>query len=556
MKKYILVLEKSFDVFEFVDSIKKYKYDKTKSLTTNSSILLNGDKVIIGIKDSDIRAKYIINVDDIIGNDVIISKVLEISSNLILDTIYPTDVYTEITEEQYNDFLKCMLNSILSLDDDEEKIKKEFQDWLVTKDNPEYSGTEKYAKYGYCLARLIKKGEELGHLSINSLTQLSLENIDQIISKYPEMTDLVAWDKDKNQKQAGIAALKKFKLFLEWKKNGKKVFNFICGNKDGDNKVVYGTPGCGKSYFVEHFLLKKYRHDDQGLCIDSIRTTFFQDYTNTDFVGQIMPVVDGDKVDYKFIPGPFTLALDKAIKNPDLPIALVIEELNRGNAASIFGDLFQLLDRKEGTSVYNITNVNIQKYLEEKNPSFKFEYIKIPSNLSIFATMNTSDQNVFTLDTAFKRRWKFEKIKNSFEDLILSDGTIIEHPYKKYNIPGIDLEWQEFCNSINDFILSSDQFVNSEDKQLGVYFVDKEGLREKKMDVSSPEKRKEFAYKVFEYLWDDVAKYDRKQWFGDVKSLDELIDNYVKASQYEKDADSASKDGRTVFSKDVFKKAE
>lgn len=315
------------------------------------------------------------------------------------------------------------------------------------------------------------------------------------------------------------------------------IFDYSCSNKDGTNLIVYGTPGCGKSYYVEHTLLKDYRHNEEGLCIDAIRTTFYQDYTNTDFVGQIMPVVNGDKVTYEFNPGPFALALNKAIQNPDLPVALVIEELNRGNAASIFGDIFQLLDRENGISVYNITNVNIQKYLQEQNSDYSFEYIKLPSNLSIFATMNTSDQNVFTLDTAFKRRWKFEKLKNTFD----------KHSYATKLIPGMDLDWKEFCTVINNFIIESkDEITNSEDKQLGVYFIDEKGLRTE--NVTSDEvQRKEFAYKIFEYLWDDVVKYDRTVLFKDAKTLDDLIDNYVKSG-------SNDIDGKNVFVENIFKK--
>lgn len=315
------------------------------------------------------------------------------------------------------------------------------------------------------------------------------------------------------------------------------IFDYKCSNKDGTNLIVYGTPGCGKSYYVEHTLLKDYRHNEDGLCIDAIRTTFYQDYTNTDFVGQIMPIVNGDKVTYEFNPGPFTLALNKAIQNPDLPVALVIEELNRGNGASIFGDIFQLLDRENGTSVYNITNINIQKYLQEQNPDYSFEYVKLPSNLSIFATMNTSDQNVFTLDTAFKRRWKFEKLKNTFE----------KHSYATKLVPGMDLDWKEFCTAINNFIIESkDEITNSEDKQLGVYFIDENGLRTENV-TSNEVQRKEFAYKIFEYLWDDVVKYDRTALFKDAKTLDNLIDNYVKSG-------SNDIDGKNVFVENIFKK--
>lgn len=282
---------------------------------------------------------------------------------------------------------------------------------------------------------------------------------------------------------------------------------------DGQNLIVYGTPGCGKSYYVEHTLLDGYPKDNY------IRTTFYQDYTNTDFVGQILPVVEGDKVTYKFNPGPFTLALEQAIRKPNERIALVIEELNRGSAASIFGDIFQLLDRKEGVSEYGITNVNIINYLKEKFEGvYTFKEIRLPGNLSIYATMNTSDQNVFTLDTAFKRRWKFKKLINEFAK---------DHKFKDKYIPGADITWEELVNDINEYILECSSGLNSEDKQLGVYFVDENGMRKEKVDASDPEAVNAFAYKVLEYLWSDIAKFDRNKWFADgIKSLDELVKEY------------------------------
>lgn len=282
---------------------------------------------------------------------------------------------------------------------------------------------------------------------------------------------------------------------------------------DGQNLIVYGTPGCGKSYYVEHTLLDGYPKDNY------IRTTFYQDYTNTDFVGQILPVVEGDNVTYKFNPGPFTLALEQAIRKPNERIALVIEELNRGSAASIFGDIFQLLDRKEGVSEYGITNVNIINYLKEKFEGvYTFKEIRLPGNLSIYATMNTSDQNVFTLDTAFKRRWKFKKLINEFA---------VDHQFKNKYIPGADITWEELVNDINEYILECSSGLNSEDKQLGVYFVDENGMRKEKVDASDSEAVNAFAYKVLEYLWSDVAKFDRSKWFVDgIKSLDELVKEY------------------------------
>lgn len=289
--------------------------------------------------------------------------------------------------------------------------------------------------------------------------------------------------------------------------------------KDGKNLIVYGTPGCGKSYYVEHVLLDGYPKENY------IRTTFFADYTNTDFVGQILPIVDGDKVTYQFNPGPFTLALAQAIRKPNEKIALVIEELNRGSAPSIFGDIFQLLDRKNGISEYPITNINIIDYLnKEFDGQFLFKDIKLPGNLFIYATMNTSDQNVFTLDTAFKRRWEFEKLINEFKD---------DHEFKGMYIPSLislNVTWEELVNAINEYMLELTDNLNNEDKQIGVYFVDKTGMRKEEASLSSEEDTKKFAYKVLEYLWDDVSKFARDKWFKeDIKSLDQLVEEYLKS---------------------------
>lgn len=108
----------------------------------------------------------------------------------------------------------------------------------------------------------------------------------------------------------------------------------------GYNKIYYGIPGCGKSYYIENTVLKDIDKDN-----DVFRTTFYLDYSNSDFIGQIYPVVKDGNVTYEPKPGPFTKALERALRNPGRMIYLVIEEINRGNAAAIFGDTFQLLDR-------------------------------------------------------------------------------------------------------------------------------------------------------------------------------------------------------------------
>ena len=135
--------------------------------------------------------------------------------------------------------------------------------------------------------------------------------------------------------------------------------------------------------------------------------------------------------------------------------------------------------------------------------------------------MNTSDQNVFTLDTAFNRRWNFEKIKNIFT---------ADHKYRQFYIPGMpDVTWEQFVTDINEFIVNSESGITSEDKQLGVFFIDKGTLCEKKEECTDKQKIEKFAYKIFEYLWDDVAKFGHGDWFAsDIKTLDDLIEEYQK----------------------------
>ena len=319
---------------------------------------------------------------------------------------------------------------------------------------------------------------------------------------------------------------------------------YSCINEDFDysttkgaaiNKIFYGTPGCGKSYHIQHNILEKENYAADNV----IRTTFYQDYSNTDFVGQILPKIEKDEktgketVKYIFNPGPFTLALIRAISNPTEKVALVVEEINRGNAPAIFGDIFQLLDRDaDGISEYGIVNVSVLDYLNDyvfevngEKKNYIFKEIKIPGNMDIFATMNTSDQNVYTLDTAFVRRWDKEKIKNSFAGCKFA-GT---------NVPGMNYTWQEFVIAINNHIAKhlEDLQVN-EDKQIGVFFV-KESLL-----GSTPEK---FAYKVFDYIWSDVAKLDHGIFFNHFDTLEALITAYEK-------------DGVGVFKTGIFDKKE
>lgn len=295
-------------------------------------------------------------------------------------------------------------------------------------------------------------------------------------------------------------------------------------NTDGENVLLYGVPGAGKSWTIDH----EYCDDDDLM----ERLVFHPDYMYSDFVGQILPVVRDDKVRYEFVPGPFVKILKKAYWNPTKSYYLIIEEINRGNAPAIFGEVFQLLDRKSkdsdgfrrGTSEYGITNANIAREVYGNEDA----KVRIPGNLSIIGTMNTSDQNVFTLDTAFQRRWIMRMIPNSFED----------HDFADTHILDTDVSWQQFCEAINDEILRRNNITSSEDKRLGAYFVAAEDLvlHDIPDGVSGIEKKRiehrnaRFAEKVIKYLWDDAFKFSHAETFDTRKynSLELVIEGFMK----------------------------
>ncbi len=329
----------------------------------------------------------------------------------------------------------------------------------------------------------------------------------------------------------------------------------------GTNVLLYGVPGSGKSWTIEHEYCK------EGTKVE--RLVFHPDYTYSDFIGQILPVVASDgQVSYEFTAGPFTNILKDAYHDPQTEYILVIEEINRGNAPAIFGEVFQLLDRKSevqdtnddgypvGTSEYGITNSNIAKIVYG-DPKHK---VRIPSNLSIIGTMNTSDQNVFTLDTAFQRRWEMRLIENNFEN--------VDQKLANAQILDTGITWEVFCTQINNVIVSNNvRMSSSEDKRLGAYFVklrdlmmdqkmgnlsDKEydDLRRKEsMKVISDEDKirlseireamkqnRKFPEKVIKYLWDDAFKFNRELIFetNEYRSLESVIRAFMYAQGLER----------------------
>lgn len=306
-------------------------------------------------------------------------------------------------------------------------------------------------------------------------------------------------------------------------------------------KIIFGSPGTGKSYHIKNEIAKELDVDVKSE--NYITTVFHPEYTYGDFMGKLMPYSVGGKVEYNFYAGHFIKALGQAIKNwylhlkdekgpEEANVILVIDEINRGNSAAIFGTAFQLLDRnKEGWSEYpiNLSRLETNAFMEEMGVEFKalakggLEYkffdksnyvkdldtvqkyldnfnlkefgidivnckVAIPPNLHIVATMNTSDNSIYFMDNAFKRRWDWEFRNVSDDATEILDSRSIKMDNNQAYL------WRHFVDKLNVFIRSQHMYIRKiEDKQIGYFFINKDEIGED--DIKN---------KLMFFLWDSV----------------------------------------------------
>lgn len=297
--------------------------------------------------------------------------------------------------------------------------------------------------------------------------------------------------------------------------NMELVFNTDIKTKYERNRIVFGAPGTGKSYGLKDDC-EKLMEDTTGTYE---RVTFHPDYTYSQFVGTYKPVMDeyGNSIRYDFVPGPFMRVYVEALKSgrtdTPQPHLLLIEEINRAKVAAVFGDVFQLLDRDDdGVSEYEIqASEDIRRYLAKElgGNADNYKKIRIPNNMFIWATMNSADQGVFPMDTAFKRRWNFEYLGiNENEEKIKGIGKIM--------LPGCDepIEWNTLRKAINDKMSSSDFKIN-EDKLMGPFFLSKKVIAsdENGMIIDTDRFIDAFKSKVIMYLYEDAVKQGKHRFF-------------------------------------------
>lgn len=311
-------------------------------------------------------------------------------------------------------------------------------------------------------------------------------------------------------------------------------------------KIVYGAPGTGKSYSLNEEVESIFGSNKE-------RVTFYDGYTYGQFVGMYKPTMTekGD-ISYEYVPGPFMKQLVKALINPKEKFCLVIEEINRAKADKVFGNIFQLLDRDStGKSKYEISvseeqRQYLKKVLGKKsektncfsdcsleaaevkilyNKDSNIDTLYIPNNLYIWATMNSADDGVQPLDTAFKRRWKFNYISlNANEDKFGNGETFIIGKYKEKIIL-----WNKFRTVLNDILK-----VNiTEDRLIAPFFISPSDFLDMESNIKIIDKNI-FTEKVLMYIFDDLLRHYpklREKIFNN--SMRTFSDIYEKVSKNE-----------------------
>lgn len=417
------------------------------------------------------------------GKTFIIDKEAENHFGAIVD-ISPKDVWQKISEEiQKTDKTAASLFAIGFKYSP--TLKKENPKSLVQKFKITYDG-----------AYAINQGIRVVDF-FNKLPEYDAEKIDDIIKN-----QLEALKNEHFLMQAGSAAI------------GLKYSEYFYGKSTGDiiNDLNLSKTSSQASWIWNGAQSANYFEDDteEKVTHRYERVTFHPNYSYAQFVGTYKPIQDRNDntvIRYEYIPGPFMRVYVQAMKAKQAGIddnfLLIIEEINRANVAAVFGDVFQLLDRKNGVSEYPVAaSEDIKKYLKD-NGIDDCEELRIPDNMYIWATMNSADQGVFPMDTAFKRRWEFEYIGIDENEDGIKDYEI---PLQKKEDDSHEwIKWNNLRHSINDKL--TEMKIN-EDKLLGPYFISEEKLKlvEGKNEEKADEFVKSFKSKVLMYLFEDAVK--------------------------------------------------
>lgn len=408
------------------------------------------------------------------------------------------------------------------------KKYKDIDNFFLTSKNEAKDGTSKFQLFRAVYEKL-SKSHEANHSSFDWFVELYDKNLvgnSLLLEVIPEER-VLRLDVEMNAVKGAIDA-----KVVEGETSG---IDSVNDNFDIYQLIYYGVPGTGKSHGITKKIAETYPEyeDENSECPYVFRTTLHPEYSYYDFVGSIVPVVRENplskerEISYDFSAGIFTKALCEAFKpeNENKKIFLVLEEMSRANVAAVFGDLFQLLDRNEnGQSEYKIKNDVIASEVK-KVANVDLSNIYIPNNLYIYGSVNTSDQNVFVMDNAFKRRFEFEYVgtKPALDKL----GNPLNEYVFYLDVDRYEIKWNDFYQRFNTYVTKILQL--REDKQIGQFFIKfKRGEDTKKVEEYN---YRQICNKLLQYMWSDIylSSMAKSPLFDGVENYE---DAYTKLSKH------------------------
>lgn len=515
-KYYLISIDSLITTFSRIESRQEFDFSiKTESTNLENEAITVGDKVLVTIED---KVYYEFIVKEVSNEELKLEKAFEIAKSIGFnaDSI---GFFKKVDKEQYEDICSRLFSDYYtSVSSPNKKVtvenlKESFADWLYS------LGKYKWVYKSDKRILLEKLNEyEIAYKNDFDILIFNAESVplETIISELEtNVIDESGEIGDLNKRTVGNGSVK---AILGSKNYIKFLKELLLKSKTSTakspkvapiNKIYFGAPGTGKSFRITEDLKD----------VDTIfqkRITFHPEYDNSSFVGGYKPITDNKgEIKYEFVPQIFANIYVEACNDPIHQYYLIIEEINRGNCAEIFGELFQLLDRDEN---YKITPSNeLIIFLNESISNSKYYNngeMLLPDNLSILASMNTSDQSLFPMDSAFKRRWEWEYIPICYNPI---------DDYKKKNDSfdfEIDIEdgkkysWIKFIEKINLNHIKVNPSLGM-DKCIGNYFI--------KPDNGNLISLKPFVNKVIFYLWNDVFKDEENKVFEENTSYEDFF---------------------------------
>lgn len=512
MAKYFLYnLYSGIDTFSTIPAGDEFSFDTTNF---NPQITFSNDDIIVCYSSPGLF--YVLKVVESTHNSIKVYKSLEFFNDNFITFDSGINI-KEITSNEFNNLLEVFFNdfitkSVLPFEKiDDYKLLSKFAKWLNTNPKSNYYEND----FDKTVKGLEKIDEKYNAAFGNSVFDVDFDNLEE----FTESVNNNIWNKESSFWTYSDATSTHLPRAILNENNYQRFLREFQQKKNKDfqpkNTIYYGAPGTGKSYKVDQIIKdldpKFYQ-----------RVTFHPEFDNASFVGGYKPFSEKnddkeDVVSYKFVPQAFAKIYTDAWKDLDNDYYLVIEEINRGNCAEIFGEIFQLLDRNSNYTVSPSKELNdhlIEKFDNNKEHEGIAKGLKLPSNLHILATMNTSDQSLFPMDSAFKRRWEWEYVPICYE-VQNEEGKSNESFNFEIDLgDGSKYKWIDFIAKINNNHIKNNQALGM-DKCIGNYFI--------KPDNANNITLKPFINKVIFYLWNDVFKDEDNKVFESNGSYEDFF---------------------------------